>query len=30
MYWRGAQYLNAIWNVTNFKEAERRLVEATK
>jgi superoxide dismutase len=22
------QYLNAIWNVVNFKEAEKRLVEA--
>ena len=24
------QYLNAIWNVINFKEAEKRLLEATK
>ncbi len=24
------QYLNAIWNVINFKEAEQRLAEATK
>jgi len=22
------QYLNAIWNVINFKEAERRFLEA--
>ncbi|KAG6374170.1 Manganese/iron superoxide dismutase [Boletus reticuloceps] len=25
-----ADYLNAIWNVINFKEAERRLLDATK
>ncbi|KAI9573432.1 manganese superoxide dismutase [Boletus coccyginus] len=25
-----ADYLNAIWNVVNFKEAEKRLLEATK
>ena len=24
------QYLNAIWNVINFKEAEKRFVEAAK
>ena len=24
------QYLNAIWNVINFKEAESRLVEASQ
>ena len=24
------QYLTAIWNVINFKEAERRFVEAAK
>jgi hypothetical protein len=24
------QYLNAIWNVVNFEEAERRFVEATR
>jgi Fe-Mn family superoxide dismutase len=23
------QYLNAIWNVINFEEAEKRLAEAT-
>jgi len=25
-----AEYLNAIWNVVNFKEAEKRLLDATK
>ncbi|KAG1777934.1 hypothetical protein EV702DRAFT_1098623 [Suillus placidus] len=25
-----ADYLTAIWNVVNFKEAEQRLAEATK
>lgn len=24
------QYLNAIWNVINFKEAERRFLEVAK
>lgn len=24
------QYLNAIWNVINFEEAEKRFVEAVK
>ena len=24
------QYLTAIWNVINFKEAERRFVDAAK
>lgn len=24
------QYLNAIWNVINFKEAEKRLLDATQ
>ena len=26
----GGQYLNAIWNVINFGEAEARYVEAAK